>query len=283
MSNNSAMRSEKGFTLVELMIAITIGLLITLVVTQAYLSGLGTQQAQTDISRVQESSRFAFDLLARSIRKAGYKNPQAAGLGFCDSGGPARLNTTNDATSITLSGTTYAVLNLSDVIRVRYFGEGIAAADGTIIDCLGNAIAATAQVEDTFFVAADSSNDNEPTLYCHAGSSGTAQPLVPGIESLQLLYGDDSDADGSINRYKTGASISAANNVRSVMISVVARTKSTKAIDSSARTFNHFGTRYAPSGTAPSGDSGSVFTAAADSRVRQQFSTTIALRNLCPV
>ena len=40
----------KGFTLIELMVALAIGLLVTLVVLQAYLSGLGTQRAQTDRS-----------------------------------------------------------------------------------------------------------------------------------------------------------------------------------------------------------------------------------------
>lgn len=265
------------------MIAVTLGLLITLIVMQAYLSGLGSQQAQTDLSRVQESSRFAFDLLARTIRKSGYKNPVALGTGFCDSSTVQRLAMTNDAASVTLGGTTYTILNSSDILRVRYHGEGVGAADGTIVDCLGNAIAANTQVEDVFFVAADSTNDSEPTLYCFAGSSTTVQPLIPGIESMQLLYGDDSNTDGTIDRYVPASLVSTANNVRSITISVVARTKGTSAIDRSSRTFNHFGIRYAPSGTAPSGDAGSIFASAADGRTRQQFSTTIALRNLCPV
>lgn len=276
-------RKESGFTIIELMVAVTIGLLVTLIVMQAYLSGLGSQQAQTDLSRVQESSRFAFDLLARSIRKAGYKNPVALGAGFCDGSAGQRLAMTNDAANVTLGGTTYTILNSSDILRVRYYGEGIGAADGTIVDCLGNAIAANVQVEDVFFVAADGSNDGEPTLYCFAGGSATVQPLIPGIESMQLLYGDDNNADGTIDRYVPASLVATANNVRSITISVVARTKGTSAIDRSSRTFNHFGIRYAPTNTAPSGDTGSVFTSATDGRTRQQFSTTIALRNLCPV
>lgn len=275
-------RKEAGFTIIELMIAVTLGLLITLVVMQAYLSGLGSQQAQTDLSRVQESSRFAFDLLARSIRKAGYKNPVAQGVGFCDSSTVQRLVMTNDAASITLDKP-YTILNSSDILRVRYHGEGIGAADGTVVDCLGAPVAANARVDDVFFVAADSNNSNEPTLYCFAGSNTTAQPLIPGIESMQLLYGDDSNSDGTIDRYVPASLVSTANNVRSITISVVARTAGGSAVDRSSRTFNHFGIRYAPSNAAPSGDTGSVFTSAADGRTRQQFSTTIALRNLCPV
>nr|MBL8410254.1 PilW family protein [Dechloromonas sp.] len=275
---------ESGFTVIELMVAIAIGLIITLVVTQAYLSGLGTQRAQTDISRAQEASRFGFDLLAQSIRKAGYKNPTATGIGYCTSSPTGRIAMTNDPASVTLGSTTYTILNSSDILRVNYFGEGAGTGDGSIVDCLGNTVAANTQVQDVFFVAADANNDNEPALFCFAGASATAQPLVPGIESLQLLFGDDTDSDGTVNRYVTATNVSNANNVRNIVISVVARTKETSAIDNSARTFSHFGQRYAgTTPTAPTGDSGSVFTSPADGRTRQQFSTTIALRNLCPI
>ena len=53
---------QRGVTLVELMIAMAIGLLIVLVVTSAYMSGIGTQRAQTDMTRLEESARFGFDL-----------------------------------------------------------------------------------------------------------------------------------------------------------------------------------------------------------------------------
>lgn len=275
---------EHGFTIIELMVSVAIGLIITLVITQAYMSGLGTQRAQTEISRTQEASRFGFDLLAGSIRKAGYKNPTATGNGYCSASLAERIAMTNDPSSVTLGSTTYTILNSSDILRVRYFGEGGGTGDGSVVDCLGNTVAGNAQVEDVFFVAADPSNDNEPALFCFAGASATAQPLVPGIESLQLLFGDDSDSDGTVNRYVTATDVSNANNVRSIVLSIVARTKGTEAIDKSIRTFSHFGKRYAGDvPTAPSGDSGSVFSSPADGRTRQQFSTTIALRNLCPI
>ena len=284
---------EKGFSLIELLVALAIGLLVTLVVMQAYLSGLGTQRAQTDLGRAQESSRFAFDLLARSLRKAGYKNPKAPGTGFCESSNVPRILVSNDPAAITASnfGTAATIVNNSDVIQVRYFGEGLATppftTDSTMRDCLGNTIASNTQVSDTFFVAADPSNNNEPALFCYSsnatGSGNVA--LVPGVESMQLLYGEDTDGDGAINRYIPGSAITNANanNVRSAMLSLVTRTANTNAVNRSAQTINHFGTSYAAGNSAPSGDAGSVFTTPADGRIRQHFSTTIALRNLCPV
>lgn len=293
---NFHLQAPRGFSLVELMVAMTIGLLIALVVIQAYLSGLGTQQAQTDVSRAQEAGRFAFQLLGASIRKSGYRNPQSVGTPFCEGSAPTtpRLVLLNDPSTINpaaanLSGSTATIANKSDVIRVRYYGEGVVggAADGSIVDCLGNSIAANTLQEDTLYVANDANNNNEPTLYCYASNAATAQPLIPGVESLQLLYGEDTDttSDGIINRYVTASNVTNVNNIRSIMVSIVTRTPGTRsAIDRTQQTFNHFGTDYAAGAVAPSGDTGSVFktTNPSDGRIRQLASTVIALRNLCP-
>lgn len=280
----------KGFTLIELMVALAIGLLITLVVLQAYLSGVGTQRAQTDAARAQESSRIAFDLLSHSLRQAGYKNPKAPGFGYCDST-IQRIATINDPATINptaanLVGSTVTVVNNSDAVKVRYFGEGLPVSpfttDNSIRDCLGNPVATNSQVEDTLFVATDA-NNNEPTLYCYT-TNDTARgnvPLVAGIESMQLLYGEDTDGDGIINRYIHGGSISAPNNIRSVKLSIIARTPGTAAVDRSARNIDHFGTDY--SGYVAQAADKPIFTTPADGRTRRHTTTTIALRNLCPV
>lgn len=281
----------KGFTLIELLVALAIGLLITLVVLQAYLSGVGTQRAQTDATRAQESSRIAFDLLSHSLRQAGYKNPKAPGLGFCDSN-IARIATINDPATINptaanLVGSTVTVVNNSDAVKVRYFGEGLPVSpfttDNSIRDCLGNPVAPNSLVEDTLFVAADPNNDNEPTLYCYT-TNATARgnvPLVAGIESMQILYGDDTDADGIVNRYIHGGSVSASNNIRSVKLSMIARTPGATAVDRTAQNIDHFGSDY--SGYVAQGTDKRVFTTPADGRIRRHTTTTIALRNLCPV
>lgn len=291
---------EQGLTLVELMVAVTIGLLITLVVTQAYVSGTQTQRTQSDMTRLQESARFAFDTLSHGLRKAGYKNPLVTGDGFCDPTSPgARLAGKNDVAllnpaSADLSGTMVTVLNTSDVVRVRYYGEGLSvapfSADGSVLDCLGNSVAANVLAEDTYFVATDSTNNNEPALFCYTSNAATtgSVPIIPGVESLQVLYGEDRDAvgtsDGIIDRYVPAGSVSDWNSIRSLMLSVVVRTPTLVAADQSiARKFNHFGLGYAPLDTPPGSDPGSVFSPTTDGRIRQQSDTTVALRNICPI
>lgn len=286
-----------GFTIIELMVAMTIGLLVALVVTQAYLSGLGTQQAQTGMSRAQEASRFAFDALAHAFRQAGYRDNRVDGIpSFCEgTAPPPRLMVRNgdqttaiNPAAANLSGSSVTLLNNSDVVRVRYYGEGLTSApftaDGTITDCQGNSIPANTLVEDTYYVKADSGNDNEPTLYCYSSNTGLEAALVPGVESMQILFGEDTNSipDTVIDRYVAANNVSNANNVRSAMIALVTRTKETPAVDRSTRNLNLFGLVYAPGGVAPTGDAGSVFSVPTDGRIRLVTTTTVALRNVCP-
>ncbi len=280
---------QRGVTLVELMVAMTIGLLVVFVVTEAYVSATATQRSQSDRSRVQESLRFALESLSYAVRKSGYRNPAASGPlmdDFCGSG-KLRLVGTNAAaalnpTTADLSGTSQTVLNSSDVLRVRYHGDGTlpSTADGSVTDCLGATVAPNQVAEDTYWVAADSSNNNEPSLFCYSTNSAASGnvAIIPGIESLQVLYGEDMNSDGVSDRFVPAGSVGSMNAVRSVVVSVVARSPSRTAIDTRAQAFKHFDAGYAGSG-----DTGSTFSAPADGRLREMSGTTIALKNTCPI
>ena len=130
----------------------------------------------------------------------------------------------------------------------------------------GNPVAPNTLAEDTFFVAADANNNNEPTLFCYTSNDATRGnvPLVAGVESMQLLYGDDIDNDGILNRYIRGGigNVSAPNNVRSVKLSIVARTPGASAVHRSAQQIDHFGIDY--SGVVAQGTDKRVFTTPAD-------------------
>ncbi|MEX0916438.1 MAG: PilW family protein, partial [Wenzhouxiangellaceae bacterium] len=65
-----------GFTLVELMIAITLGLLLTAGMVQLFSSTKVTFRTNDAIARVQENGRFTLEILKRELREAGSN-------GFC--------------------------------------------------------------------------------------------------------------------------------------------------------------------------------------------------------
>ncbi len=66
------MTRQKGLSLVELLIAITLGLILVGGVIQVFLSSRVVFSTQQSISRVQESGRFAIDFISQELRLAGY-------------------------------------------------------------------------------------------------------------------------------------------------------------------------------------------------------------------
>lgn len=62
---------QNGLSLIELMIALALGLLLTLGVTQVYLSGNATYRQTQSMSYAQESTRFVSAILKPDIRSAG--------------------------------------------------------------------------------------------------------------------------------------------------------------------------------------------------------------------
>ncbi len=67
-----AIKQQQGFTLVELMVAMTIGLLLLGGVITVLSSSHQTYRVNDALSRLQENARYAFQLLSRDIRMAGY-------------------------------------------------------------------------------------------------------------------------------------------------------------------------------------------------------------------
>lgn len=65
-------RNENGLSLVELMVAITIGLIILAAVSQIFVTSRATYTYEEGMSRVQESGRFAVDFITQDVRMAGY-------------------------------------------------------------------------------------------------------------------------------------------------------------------------------------------------------------------
>ncbi len=66
------MPSPRGFTLVELMVAMTIGLIILGAVGQIYATSSGTYRLEEGLARLQENGRFAMNFVVEDIRMAGY-------------------------------------------------------------------------------------------------------------------------------------------------------------------------------------------------------------------
>lgn len=105
-----------GFSLVELMVAVTLGLIILAAVAQIFVTSRNTYVHEEGLARVQEGGRFSMEFLATDIRMAGYKGCNS------DSSTGSVNNIANPATD--------AYQLLAGGIRgYRYTGSGTALTD----------------------------------------------------------------------------------------------------------------------------------------------------------
>ena len=90
-SRPHAAARQRGLTLVELMISLTLGLLITLAIGYLYTNSRQTYRMNDNVARMQENGRYAMEMIGRDIRMAGYWG--CAGMTIS-----SPVNTLNNAT-----------------------------------------------------------------------------------------------------------------------------------------------------------------------------------------
>lgn len=72
-------RNLEGFTLVELMVSMGIGMVILAAVTTTFMSQTRIYNAQEQINEMQQNARGVLDILSRELKMAGYK-PNGGGF-----------------------------------------------------------------------------------------------------------------------------------------------------------------------------------------------------------
>lgn len=212
-------KREAGLTLVELMISIILGLLVAMAAAALLISSKSGYTAQDDVTRLQETGRYAIESITRAVRQTAYENwdkDEAPVLATADiSANIAGL----DARSLNskLAGIESPVMksiNGSDVLALRFFGAGTGKnGDETIINCAGFGVAAASEAEagrgwSIFYVA---ESNGEPELRCKylGNGSWSSDAIARGVESFQVLYGVDTDKDGLPNQFLTATAINA--------------------------------------------------------------------------
>jgi type IV pilus assembly protein PilW len=122
----SATRSDvHGLTLVELMIALALGLLVVGSASAIFISNQQTYRATEGLGRVQENSRLAFELMARDLREAG-----GSPCGNADRKEPLRLvNVLNNPTSLWWTNWTNGIVGYEGAITLGSPANRVAGTD----------------------------------------------------------------------------------------------------------------------------------------------------------
>lgn len=265
---------QKGLSIVELLVAMVIGLLLMTGVVQVFFTSKQTYSSNEAASRLQENGRFALEFIAQSVRMGGYleaanskKSPPLA-----------IASTTCAATNVCSS---QGAGSASDTLGVALQPRLV---EGERRDCRGNVLTGASANNDAIInhfavvtPADDPAKPNEiPTgsLTCKAwnlGQStwvGNASPLalVEGIDALQVQYGlgTGTSADG-VRQYVSADRVNNWNNVVAIRVAVLANSVTATTPPTPSRP-------YVLLDAAP-------FVPRDDGRARQVFTTTINLRN----
>ena len=197
-----------GMGLIELLIAMALGLVIVAGMLSVLYGTRSTSLAQNGIAQMQDDQRLALMMLTNTVQGAGYfPNPLTSTL---TAELPANSTFANAGQSV--AGATGAAAP-GDTLRVRYeAGVG----DGTM-DCngRGNTSGANLVMVNTFSV------DVNSNLICSVNGAA-AVALAGSVQNFQVFYGVDTDGDGSTDRYIAAGAMTTANwnNVVSVRITL---------------------------------------------------------------
>lgn len=266
------MKGQYGLTLVELMIAMVLGLLLLGGVIQIFLSSKQNYQLQDGLSRLQENGRFAMDVVTLNLRHTGYKADAltADGLAFpVNAAAYAPANVSFSIAGQVVVGTennasnTDVILNGTDTISFRFQGSPDIPVGTALSDCLNATPASTVVTVNSLYVRTP-----ELELHCRSeAGAGDDQPLLDGVQNMQILYGVDSNGDRIANRYSTAANVTANEWTRvvSVRVALLLNTVQAASGDTDTATYTLLNTSAGPFN---------------DQLRRHVFTTTIALRNL---
>ena len=110
----------------------------------------------------------------------------------------------------TLSGTTGGSPG-TDSLSVRFQVSGANNYQG----CTGSPLAGNFYT-DTFSIAPNPADSNNPYLYCAESGGAAPIPLVAGVSGMTVLYGVDTTGSGSVTEYLTASAVTNWSAVKTV-------------------------------------------------------------------
>ena len=223
--NRSTQTRRNGFSLVELMIALAIGMALTIVVAQLFLASRSTFTTTDDNSRMQENIRFAHQVMARTIHFAGQR--ASPNVDF--------EAVFNPAIAPVVFGAEGAAARDSDTFGVRFQGtsNGTGPADGATANCIGQTVGAADMSVNTFRIAVGRNTRN--ALFCNDTE------LIPDVQNMQVLYGVNTTAGAYYTEtyVPQTAPQFVPNNVRSIRVALLLQSSNTDAAPlNDANTYN---------------------------------------------
>ncbi|MBH04029.1 MAG: hypothetical protein CMP08_07885 [Xanthomonadales bacterium] len=203
---NACRRAQQGFSLVELMVTLAVGLFLLVGVLQILQANRESFEAQRGTAHLEENARLAVFVLEHGVAHAGYhvtldSNPFQASNALAPAlaqgaviGGQANIHNNNDQ------------------LRIRF------QAAGGVKNCRGQDIGtpgAPAMADFEFYVS------DADALICHQAGSDR-QPVIDNVDRFEVRYGiaGPNRADG-VQYYTAQPSADARTHIKSVRIQLL--------------------------------------------------------------
>lgn len=285
---NTLQPKQSGFTLIELMISLTLGLVIMLAAIQLFVTNQMGFNLQRGMGDVQENGRFALDYISYNTRSAEFNlksdsisGQNISGIIMSTTSSPAGVGFVSCDDCITLG------VDKSDQLVVR---QAVSLAIDDFRDCEGNSVPKSATgkvmyVLSRYFVRADAASSSNAALACDAGyyeegavamtnfgDSGVV--LLSNVDSFQVQYGMAAVGANAGQRFPvryvnaaTYQAIATPPVISAVRLAILVRSSETAGQDL---------------GTPPNVnvlDKTVLGSVLADKKVHRLFTTSLALRN----
>jgi type IV pilus assembly protein PilW len=207
---NNSIQRQRGLTLIELMISMTLSLIVMFAVGSILISSNQAASVSDTLADSQESGRFAVDYINRQLLKTGY-DPEDTGLiafgNLCADASETVCIRENDSGT----GDRIAVRRVAEVEKdpadsaktipksnaVTCYGSGLLDADD-------NDITENVTVTDLYWVEVDNNGlsnlrcqsfDENGTVRANPGDNfGDSQALAAGVLSMHVLFGQSNSA-----------------------------------------------------------------------------------------
>jgi len=239
-----------GLTLIELMISVVLGLGVMGGILSLYVNVGQSATYLNAASRVQENGRFAINHIGRTMRMAGYDDPETSAAG------PTIILEGKVGSGVSMGG--FTVRSSSDAVVISHEGAPL------VRDCQGVQVVEDTWVTNTYALSSDDEMIcNTVTTVSGVTTTTAGQVIAEGVEDMEILYGVDSDADGIANGYKIAANVSDWTTVVSARVALLV---------------NSVESVYA--NTLHSCESCNTFNPTANNLMRGEFHTTIRFRNV---
>jgi len=219
---------QGGFSLIELLVAILIGLFIILGLSQVFLNMYSTSKSEGSLFQFQNNQRTGIVMLTNTVQLAGYFASPPTSINYAQSVLPAVTNS-GDGTAFTpgtgIVGTGTSGGSSSHTINIYYQTSG---ADN-VYNCQGGvaSVGSPTPLYTTFINSFSINASNQLVCTVTTNGAGTASlPLVlaDNIQSMSILYGIDSTGSAATtNTYMDATTVSAKSmwaNVRAVQITL---------------------------------------------------------------